>query len=103
MEITAGGVLRAASAARLEVGILGDGAAQRRVEFERVYVEGLGPGRVGDDRGDGESLYQRPGDARVDRRDQPDPQRGQPGGNQRDGEPWTAAEIEHRRHAVEHI
>ncbi len=59
--------------------------------------------RIGDDGRRRESLDQRPRDAGVDRRDQPDPQRGQPRRDERHRDPRAAREPERSGHAVEHL
>ena len=67
------------------------------------HVEQRGPRRVGHDRRRRQSLDQRPRDARVDRRDETDPQRREPRREERDGQLRAPVPAEHVGHAVEHV
>ena len=65
--------------------------------------KGDAPGGVGDGRRSGQALDQGPCDPGVDRGDQADPQRGEPGREQRDRDPRARMDPQRMGHPVEHV
>ena len=72
-------------------------AERRRLDLEQLHARS-----VGDDRLGRQALDQRPGDADVDRGDQPDPQRGEPRRQQRHRDPQRRAPVQRRGHRLHH-
>ena len=79
-----------------------EGAAQRLVERLGRDPERLGAGGVGDDGRRRQPLDQRARHLRVDRRDQAEPERREPRGDEGDRQLRPVALAHHDRHPVEH-